>query len=69
MSKPSIPAYKPPAAAPAPPSIEVAKRELGSERSYSEEQRKRKGRKSLRIDPQTGGISSKGGAGINIPMK
>lgn len=69
MSKPSIPAYKPPAAAPAPASIEVAKRELGGEDDFTAEQRKRKGRKSLRIDPQTGGVSGKGGAGINIPMK
>ena len=70
MSKPKVPEYKPPAAAPAPISTEVAKRAIGGSDTYSDEKRKRRGRKSLRIDPQTGGLGALAGrAGINIPMK
>ena len=55
-------------AAPLAPRIEAPNRELGDE-GDRKDTRKRKGRNSLRIDPQTGGVNSKGGAGINVPMK
>ncbi|WP_422049722.1 hypothetical protein [Shimia sp.] len=69
MSRPKASNYTPPAPAPAPPVQDIATRELGSEERPSEAKRRKKGRQSLRIDPQTGGVSSRGGAGINIPMK
>lgn len=66
MMKPKVP--PPPAAAPSAPKLEAPKRELGDEVSR-EDLRKKKGRNSLRIDPQSGGVNSKGGNGINVPMK
>lgn len=58
-----------PAAAPTPKTLEAPRRELGDEVRITEEARKRKGRSSLRIDPQTGGVGGTGGQGINVPMK
>jgi hypothetical protein len=68
MLKPKI-TNKTPAPAPEPMKLEAPERKLGGEDERREDVRKRKGRSSLRIDPQTGGVSSNGGAGINIPMK
>ena len=58
-----------PAAAPVPQQIEAPNRELGGEDERREDLKKKKGRSSLRIDPQTGGVNSSGGQGINVPMK
>ena len=70
MSKPKVQQYAPPAAAPAPINTEIAKRSIGGDDDeFTKEKRKRKGRKSLRIDPQTGGMGASGRSGINIPMK
>lgn len=66
MPKPKMP--KPGAAAPTPVQAEAPVRELGDE-ERNQEQRKKRGRASLRIDPQTGGVGGKGGSGINVPMK
>lgn len=68
MLKPKID-NKTPAAAPTAPKIEAPQRELGGEADNQEQIRKKRGRSSLRIDPQTGGVNSKGGNGINVPMK
>lgn len=67
MSKPKIP--PPPAAAPAPASVEPARQELGgqSEETAGLKGRK-KGRSSLRIDLRGGGTSpGPGVTGINVP--
>ncbi len=56
------------AAAPTVNKIEAPKRELGGD-DKEDPLRKRKGRNALRIDPQTGGVNSNGGNGINVPMK
>ena len=48
---------------------EAATRQLGDEERNTQEARKRKGRSSLRIDPQSGGVASAAGAGINVPQK
>jgi len=69
MSMPKAPKMpKPGAAAPTPVVKEAPVRELGDE-ERSKEQRKKRGRASLRIDPQSGGVSSNAGAGINVPQK
>jgi len=70
MSMPKAPKMpKPRAQAPTPMNLEPPRRELGDE-ERNQEQRKKRGRNSLRIDPNSaGGASSKGGAGINVPMK
>lgn len=57
------------AAAPAQPTLEAPVQELGGNDEVKLQQRKKKGRNALRIDPQTGGVPSGGGSGINVPMK
>lgn len=69
MSGPSAPKMKTPAPPPPMPTMDAPRRELGDEKRVTEIERKKRGRSALRIDPQTGGVSSRGGAGINIPMK
>ena len=68
MFKPKI-TNNTPAPAPQPQQLEAPDRKLGDEDERNEDARKRKGRNSLRIDPQTGGVNSKAGQGINVPMK
>lgn len=68
MFKPKI-SNKTPAQAPQIKKLETPDRELGDEDDRKKEARARLGRNSLRIDPQTGGVNSKGGQGINVPMK
>ena len=67
MFKPKLPA--PPAAAPPAASNEAPVQELGGQSEARQDQRKKRGRSALRIDPQTGGVPSGGGSGVNVPMK
>lgn len=69
MSFPKPPKIPGPGApAPVAPRIEPPSRELGGD-ERSEPVKKKRGRASLRIDTQSIGMNSKGGAGINVPMK
>lgn len=67
LFKPKIP--PPPAAAPPAALAEAPVQEIGGNDEVAQNKRKKRGRNSLRIDPQTGGVPSGGGAGINVPMK
>lgn len=55
-----------PAAAPPIKKIEPPERKLGSEDGKNQLARKATGKKSLRIDMQTGGVG-RDGTGINVP--
>lgn len=68
-STPSAPKYEPPPPPPPPPAppTQMAPAEAGSDATRSSSQSidaKKKGRKALRIDLQTG---TQGGTGLNIP--
>ncbi len=69
MSAPKI--NTPPPSAPPAPAVApaLASRQLGDEERAREDVRRKRGRNSLRIDPQSGGVNSAGGSGINVPMK
>ena len=66
---PKIPEAVAPAAEPPRPDANPAAQQLGAEEASSENlKRKKKGRNSLRIDPQHGGSGvSPGQAGVNVP--
>ncbi len=59
------------AQAPAPISdTKTPRQELGADNETTTANRRRRGRNSLRIDPQLGGAGvSAGSSGLNIPMK
>lgn len=66
--KPKIPKAPTPAAAPPAAKIEAPKRELGGREDEDLQKRRRRGRKGLRIDPHSGGVSGSG-SGVNLPTK
>jgi len=57
-------------ATPAAPAQDVSppRRELGGGSEADKRKQRRKGRNSLRVDPQSGGVRSSG-SGVNVPMK
>jgi hypothetical protein len=71
MSKMFKPKINTPAAAQAPtaPKAEAPRRELGGEKAQDLQKKRKRGRNSLRIDPQSGGLGGGGKSGVNVPMK